>query len=328
MRGKDVSSAAVVFADRFFMSEKSLAEISTLGGYIWADASGPADLARRLSRMPSARVLVSEYVQVNASLLKKAPQLRGIISYGAGYDHIEVQTAAERGVMVCNCRGENAQAVAELTFATLLALIRKIREADRWVRENGWSKQGRALPAWVAGRELYSKTMGIIGLGQIGTRVARIAAGFGMKVLGHDPFARPMTADLEPVPLEILLSGADFISLHVPLTDGTLNMIDARALREMKPGVFLINTSRGKVVDGSALWNALKEKRIAGAALDVFQEEPISADHPFTSLDNVILTPHLGGLTEEAGDRLSDSITRQIRDILLGRKPEGLIAPN
>jgi D-3-phosphoglycerate dehydrogenase len=178
------------------------------------------------------------------------------------------------------------------------------------------------------GHELQGKTLGIIGLGQIGSRVARIARGFGMKILVHDPFVQPVANGLEKLetpPLEELLASADIITIHVPLTPATKGMINARALAKMKPEAVLVNTSRGQVIDERVLVEALKHNRIAGAALDVCAEEPLPGDHPLCSLGNVVLSPHMGALTQEAGDRLSDAVARQIRDILEGRRPECVI---
>ena len=317
-------SVPVVFADRFFMSEKSLAEISLLGGYAWAEAKDYLDLTAKLNGSPSVRVIVSEYISVNATVLEQAPALKGVIAYGAGYDHVDVAFLNTRGVQVCNCRGENAQAVAELTFGLLLCLLRRIHRSDVWVRESGWPRAGRALPGWITGQELWRKTLGIIGLGQIGSRVARIAQGFEMKILAYDPFAQPQT-QVRSLPLKEVLAQADIVTLHVPLTPKTEKMIDARVIAAMKPEVILVNTSRGKVIDELALEEALKDGRIKGAALDVFSSEPIPGDHPLAKFRNVVLSPHIGALTQEAGERLSDAVTRQVRDILEGRSPECLI---
>jgi D-3-phosphoglycerate dehydrogenase len=187
---------------------------------------------------------------------------------------------------------------------------------------------GRILPQWTIGEELQGKTLGIIGLGQIGSRVARIAKGFDMKIMAYDPFAQPLKDifyKIETPPLEELLSSADIITLHVPLTSATKRMINARALAMMKPRALIINTSRGWVIDEPILVEALKQNRIAGAALDVCSEEPLSGDHPLCMLENVVLSPHMGALTQEAGERLSAAVARQVRDILEGRKPECLI---
>jgi len=320
-------SVPVVFADRFFMSERSLAEISSLGGFAWADAQDHLDLADKLAGSESVRIIVSEYIHIDASVLERTPGLKGVIAYGAGYDHIDLDVAARRGVLVCNCRGENAQAVAEMTFGLLLCLLRKIHLSDRYIREGHWKRtESAAFPAWVMGGELKGKTLGIIGLGQIGRRVAQIARGFDMKVLAYDLFAQSQEdVPIEGTALEDLISRADIVTLHVPLTPRTEKMIDARTLAAMKPKALLVNTSRGKVIDEPVLLKALEEKRIGGAALDVFASEPISANHPLTKLENLVLSPHIGAMTQEAGDRLSDAVSRQVRDILSGRIPECLI---
>lgn len=323
----DNISAAVVFADRFFMSAKCLREIEDWGGFFWADAKDHLDLVQRLAGSAAVKIIVSEYVPINAQVMESLPNLKGIIAYGAGYDHIDVKKANQKGIMVSNCRGENAQAVAELTIGLVLCLIRKINRADQWVREGSWVKAGRSLPAWITGNELFKKKLGIIGFGQIGSRVAKIALGFGMEVLIYDPFISLTQTSLPGkfVPLPDLLANSDIITLHVPLTDKTKGMIDATHLGLMKPKVIIVNTSRGRVIAEEALIQAIKEGRIGGAALDVFAEEPIPADHPLAKYENVILTPHMGALTEEAGERLSEAVTRQIRDILAGRPPECLI---
>lgn len=325
MAGKKNLSVPVVFADRFFMADRSLAEISSLGGYAWVEAKDKLDLASKLHGLPSVRVIVSEYVCIDSAVMEQAPNLKGVIAYGAGYDHIDVGSLGKRGVRVCNCRGENAQAVAELTFGLILCLIRRIHLADRWVRENEWPSACRTLPGWVTGQELWRKTLGIIGLGQIGSRVARIASGFEMKIMAYDPFAQ-LQLKIPIFPWEEILTQADIITLHLPLNSGTEKMIDARTLGLMKTGSFLVNTSRGKVIDEPALLEALKNGRIKGAALDVFSREPISGENPLAKLPNVVLSPHMGAMTQEAGERLSDSVVRQVRDILEDRPPECLIS--
>ena len=328
MPGKARLSAPVVLADRFYMSEKALADISSLGGYLWAEAKDGNDLADKIGGSPSVKVIVSEYVPVNLQLLSCAPGLKGVIAYGAGYDHIDANALSRKGIKVCNCRGENAQAVAELAFGLLLSLLRRIHRADPWVRTGDWVKAGRALPEWASGQEIWKKTLGIIGLGQIGARVVRIAKGFEMKIIGYDPFIKPELYDrmgVEPASLAELLSRADVVTLHVPLSKATEKLLDSHALALVKPGMIMVNTSRGKLIEEGALIEALQTGRIKGAALDVFATEPLPSGHPLTRLENVILSPHMGALSREAGDRLSDSVARQVRDILEGRPPECLI---
>jgi len=328
MPGKARLSAPVILADRFYMSEKALVDISSLGGYLWAEAKDVNDLADKIGGSPSVKVIVSEYVPVNLQLLSCAPGLKGVIAYGAGYDHIDANALSRKGIKVCNCRGENAQAVAELAFGLLLSLLRRIHRADPWVRTGDWVKAGRALPEWASGQEIWKKTLGIIGLGQIGARVVRIAKGFEMKIVGYDPFIKPELYEkmgVEPASLTELLSRADVVTLHVPLSSATEKLLDSHALALVKPGMILVNTSRGKLIEEGALIEALQTGRIKGAALDVFATEPLPSGHPFTRLENVVLSPHMGALSREAGDRLSDSVARQVRDILEGRPPECLI---
>ena len=328
MAGHHSLSVPVVFADRFYMSERALAEISSLGGYAWAEAKDEADLAEKIDGSPSVKVIVSEYVPVNLQVLGHAPGLKGVIAYGAGYDHIDANGLSGKGIKICNCRGENAQAVAELAFGLLLALLRRIHRADPWVRAGDWVKAGRGLPQWTAGQELWRKTLGVIGLGQIGSRVIKIAKGFDMKIIGYDPFINPelyTRMGVEPASLAELLSQADVVTVHVPLTSTTEKLLDSRAFASMKRGMILVNTSRGKVIEENTMVEALQTGGINGAALDVFAVEPLLPGHPLTALENVVLSPHMGALTLEAGDRLSDSVARQVRDIIEGRPPECLI---
>lgn len=328
MTDLSVSSAAVVCADRFYLSDEAQAELARLGGFAWADASGALDLAEKIGGSWAVKVIVSEYVCLNDEVLVRAPGLRGVIAYGAGYNHIDVSAMRHASVQTCNCPGKNSQAVAELVFGLLLTLLRKIPAADPWVRTGGWEKAGMTLPGWITGRELWGKTLGIVGLGHIGARVAGIARGFDMNIIGCDPCLDPEELSrlgVEPATLSELLSRSDMITLHVPLVPETEGMIDEAALATAKPGMILVNTSRGRVVDEEALIRGLRTGRIGGAALDVFTAEPLLSSHPLAGFENVILTPHIGALTREAGDRLSDSVARQARDIIEGRLPEGLI---
>ncbi len=328
MQPEEIITAAVVFTDPFFISERCLQEISAWGGYIWTRAKDHLELAQQLRKSPAVKIIVSEYMKISKEVIESAPNLKGIIAYGAGYDHIDVQAAQQKGVVVCNCRGENAQAVAELTVGLLLCLLRKINKADQWLREGSWVEAGRNLPSWLMGQELFKKKVGIIGYGQIGSRVAKIFHGFGSEVLAFDPFVSLSSRQPEGgqfVSLEDLLQRADIITLHVPLARETEKMINAQNIKLMKPGVILVNTSRGQVIAEDALIKALEEGRVGGAALDVFAREPIAAAHSLTKYENVILTPHIGALTKEAGERLSEAVTRQIRDIMAGRLPECLI---
>ena len=328
MNDQKILSVPIVLAEPFYMSEEALYEISRLGGCAVVDAVNAQDLVVKIGGSLDVRIIVTEYIPVNDVVLRQVPGLKGVIAYGAGYDHIDVEAMKRKGVMVCNCRGENSEAVAELAFGLLLCLLRRIHQADPWVRAGEWMDTGRVLPEWASGRELWKKTLGVIGLGQIGSRVARIAKGFDMNVIGYDPLMNPDHYDrlgIKPLSLTELLSCSDVVTLHVPLTAKTEKMLDSRALAGVRPGMVLVNTSRGKVIDEETLIDALQTGRIGGAALDVFAAEPLPPGHPLTMMDNVVLSPHLGALTQEAGDRLSSAVARQAREILEGRMPEGLI---
>ena len=328
MTGKSALNAPVVCADRFYLSAEAVGELERLGGFAWADAEDAGDLARKIGGSPAVRVIVTEYVPVNDGVLDRAPGLQGVIAYGAGYNHVDAEALLRRGVQVCNCPGENSQAVAELVFGLLLCLLRRIGKADPWVRSGGWAREGLALPAWATGGELCGKTLGIVGLGNIGARVAGIAHGFGMKVTGFDPCLDRegiQGLGVEPSTLDGVLTRADIVTLHVPLVPATRGLIGEAELAGARPGMILVNTSRGGVIREEALVHALESGLIGGAALDVFADEPLLSSHPLARMDQVILTPHLGALTREAGDRLSRSVARQAGDILAGRKPEGLV---
>jgi D-3-phosphoglycerate dehydrogenase len=246
--------------------------------------------------------------------LERAARLKVVGRAGVGLDNVDLETATARGVIVMNTPGANAIATCEHTFAMILALCRKIPQADASLRRGEWARS-RFL-----GAQLYRKTLGIIGLGRIGQQVAQRAQAFGMDVLGYDPY---ISADLAHelgvtlVSLDELLSRSDFITLHALLTPETRGLIGREALARVKPGARLINCARGELVDEAALVEALASGRLAGAALDVYSTEP-PTDNPLLTLDNVVLTPHLGASTEEAQRDVSLQIVDQVLDALRG----------
>jgi len=260
-------------------------------------------------------LIVSSQLAVDEELLSHAPHLRVIGRAGAGLDNIDVQAATERGVLVMNVPGGNTIATAEHTMALLLALCRNIPQACLSLNRGDWCRDD------FLGLQLYGKTLGIIGLGQVGSRVARLAQGFGMEVVAYDPHisldaARSLRVTL--LELDELLRRADFITLHASLTPATKKLIGAQEIAQMKPGVRIVNTARGALMDSAALYQALAQGQVAGAALDVFETEPPLGD-PLLSLPNVIATPHLGSKTEEAQRDVSIHIVEQVLDALYGR---------
>lgn len=251
--------------------------------------------------------------EIDRELLQNAPDLKVISNYAVGYDNIDVEAASERNILVTNTPGVLTRATAELTWSLLLSTVRRVVEADAFVREekyNGWS------PTLFRGLELGGKTLGILGAGRIGQAVGRIAQGFDMSVLYHSRSRKwefECETGADSVELDKLLRESDVLSLHCPSTPETRGLLDESALRTMKKGSYLINTARGDVVDEGALVRLLKDGHLAGAGLDVFEEEPDV--HPgLMDLDNVVLLPHIGSATHETRDRMAEMAARNLLD--------------
>ncbi|WP_297498971.1 hydroxyacid dehydrogenase [Thermococcus sp.] len=260
-------------------------------------------------------IIVRSKPKVTRRVIKSAPRLKVIARAGVGLDNIDLDAAKERGIKVVNSPGASSRSVAELAFGLLFAVARKIAFADRKMREGIWAKK-QAM-----GVELEGKTIGVVGFGRIGYQVAKIANAFGMKVLLYDPYPKEERAKEVGgsfASLEDLLRESDVVTLHVPLVEATYHMINEERLKLMKPTAILINAARGAVVDTKALVKALQEGWIAGAGLDVYEEEPLPKDHPLTKLDNVVLTPHIGASTVEAQMRAGVQVAEQIVEILKG----------
>ncbi len=257
-------------------------------------------------------LVVRSAVQVDDALMEKAPKLRVIGRAGVGVDNIDAEAATRRGIVVMNTPGANAVAVAELTIGLMLALARKLPAANASMHAGKWEKKN------LQGAELRGKTLGILGLGRIGMEVAKRAKGFGLEILGSDPFvsaAVAREAGIKLVTLDELIAGSDYLTLHVGLTPQTTGVINAKTLAKMKKGVRIINCARGELIEDADLVAALKSGQVAGAALDVFAVEP-PKESPYFELDNVILTPHVAGSTAEAQEAVGIQIARQVRDYL------------
>jgi D-3-phosphoglycerate dehydrogenase / 2-oxoglutarate reductase len=259
-------------------------------------------------------LVVRSETKVTAQVLDAGVRLRAIGRAGVGVDNIDVAAATARGIIVMNAPDGNTMTTAEHTLALLLALARRVPQAHASLRAGKWERKK------FVGVELRGKTLGVVGLGRIGRVVAHRALAFGMKVVAHDPFIAPEQAkefELEPLPLAEVCARADFLTVHTPLTNETRGIIGARELAQMKPEARVINCARGGLVDEHALYDALKEGRIAGAALDVFEQEPPPADHPLLQLEEVITTPHLGASTREAQEGVALTVAEQMRDYFL-----------
>ncbi len=258
-------------------------------------------------------LIVRSAVQADAALIDAARCIRVIGRAGVGVDNIDVEVATRRGIVVMNAPGASAVSVAELTLGLMLAMARHISRADQTTRAGKWEKKS------LQGTELAGKTLGIIGLGRIGTETARRAQAFGMKLLGSDPYLSPSRAKelgIELVSTGELYARADYISLHLALTHQTAGMIDSEAISRMKPGVRLVNCARGELVDEAALEAALRSGHIASAAIDVFCEEP-THNASLLSAPNLLATPHLGASTKEGQEAVGIQIAKQVRDYLL-----------
>ncbi len=253
---------------------------------------------------------------LGAAFFEACPRLRVAAQFAVGYDNIDVEAARRQGVVVTNTPGVLTEATADMAFALLLACCRRITAADRYVREGRFHRWETML---LLGAELHGKTLGIVGMGRIGGAVARRARGFGMRVLYHNRTPSPEADALGATrrPLEALLSESDIVSLHCPLNAQSRRLIDAAALARMKPGAYLINTARGPIVDEAALVEALRAGRLAGAGLDVFEDEP--RVHPgLLGLEQVTLAPHLGSATHETRRAMAEMCARAVRAVLDG----------
>lgn len=257
-------------------------------------------------------LIVRSAVQVDAALLEHAKKLRVVGRAGVGVDNIDLDAATRKGIAVMNTPGANAVAVAEQTLGVMLAMARHLSRADALMHAGKWEKKS------LQGSELRGKTLGIVGLGKIGMEVARRAGSFGMDIIAHDPFVSVAVAkeqNIRIASLDEIYATADYLTLHVGLTPQTTGMINAESLKKMKKGMRLVNCARGELVDEGALADALKQGLIAGAALDVFVQEPLK-NSPLQSMENVLLTPHIGGSTSEAQEAVGYQIALQVKEYL------------
>jgi lactate dehydrogenase-like 2-hydroxyacid dehydrogenase len=274
-------------------------------------------------------ILVWHTEMMDREAFERAPKVKVVVRRGVGFDNIDVEEATRRGVYVAVCP-VHVWTIADTAFGLILCAARRLPQADHFVRIGQWTEGG----SWVAfkfmGQDVHHSTLGIIGLGRIGQEVAKRALGFEMKVMYYDPVRRP---DLESqlgiafAPLGELLAASDFVSLNCALNESTHHLINERTLRLMKPTAILVNTSRGPTVDLEALYRALKEGRLGGAGLDVFEPEPVPSDHPILTLENVVFTPHLGTSTRGSRIRMAETAARGITSVLLGEEPEFLLNP-
>src|ERR1017187_578423 len=271
---------------------------------------GPGGLEKELADADA--LVVRSAVQADAKLLESAPNLRVIGRAGVGVDNIDTDAATHRGIVVMNTPGANAVAVAELTVGLMIAMARSVPRANATMHSAKWEKKS------LQGSELRGKTLGIVGLGRIGLEVARRARSFGMELIGYDPFIAPVIArenEVTLVPIDEIFKKSDYLTLHVGLTTQTEGMINATSIKIMKPGIRIINCARGELIVDEALAEAIKSGHVAGAALDVFRQEPLK-DSPYFGLETVLLSPHIAGSTNEAQEAIGIQLAEQVRDYL------------
>jgi len=260
-------------------------------------------------------IIVRSASSVTADIIEAAPNLKAVGRAGVGVDNIDLEAATDRGVIVMNTPGGNTIATAELTFTHLLCSARPIPQANASMKAGEWNKKA------FQGSELYRKTIGILGLGRIGSEVAHRALAFGMRVLAYDPYltkARAEQLEVEKVELETVLREADFITVHMPKTEATANLLNADAFAKMKDGVRIVNCARGGLVDEAALAEAMSSGKVKAAGLDVFVEEPLAADSPLREHGRLVMTPHLGASTEEAQENVGFEVAQCIHEALSG----------
>ncbi|NJE02738.1 glyoxylate reductase [Thermococcus sp. MV11] len=283
-------------------------------------------LLQKVKNVDALVTMLSE--RIDEEVFDVAQRLRIVANYAVGYDNIDVEEATRRGIYVTNTPDVLTDATADFAWALLLATARRLVEADRFTRSGEWKKKGVAWhPRWFLGYDVYGKTIGIIGFGRIGQAVARRARGFGMKILYNSRSRKPKVErelNAEFKPLEELLKESDFVVLAVPLTKETYHLIGERELKLMKSTAILVNIARGKVVDTEALIKALKEGWIAGAGLDVYEEEPYYNEELF-SLDNVVLAPHIGSATFGAREGMVELVAKNLIAFKNGEIPPTLV---
>ncbi|MGE6607528.1 phosphoglycerate dehydrogenase [Halomonas sp. NPDC076908] len=278
----------------------------------------PADISEAdfIARAADADGAIVAFNPMTEAVFNSLPNLKVVSKHGVGVDNIDLAAAQRHGVRITNVPAANRHAVADFTFALLLSLARDLPRVDAATRAGEWPR--------CFGRDVHSMTLGIVGIGSIGQAVAKRATGFEMRVLAYDPFANPEAVaalGVELVDLDTLCREADFLTLHVGLSEQTHHLINTERLALMKPTAMLINAARGGIVDEQALYESLKEKRIAGAAIDAFEQEPLTSS-PLYTLENVIVSAHIAGYTENALTTLSTTCVEDVLAVLRGEEPK------
>ena len=295
---------------------------------IWPEYTPPPKkiIIEKAKDVDALTTLLSD--KIDAEVFDAAPKLKIVAQLAVGFDNINIPEATKRGIYVTNTPEVLTDTTADFAWALLMAVARRVVEADKYVRTGQWKVSWH--PSMMQGRDIYGATIGIVGAGRIGYAVAKRATGFDMKILFYDVIPRPEMEKLgaKKVDLDMLLKESDFVSIHVPLMKETHHLINAERLRLMKKTAYLINNSRGPVVDEKALYHALKEGWIAGAGLDVFEQEPTPVDNPLLKLDNVVVAPHISSASYETRSQMAKMVADNLVAFFEGRKPPNLVNPD
>jgi glyoxylate reductase len=295
---------------------------------VWPEYAPPPKevIIEKVKDVDALASLLSD--KINAEVLDVAPKLKIVAQLAVGFDNIDVKEATKRGIYVTNTPGVLTETTADFAWALLMAVARRVAEADKYVRTGQWKVGWH--PSMLSGRDVYGATLGIVGAGRIGSAVARRARGFNMKILYYDVIPRPELEEelgARRLDLDRILRESDFVSVHVPLMKATYHLINAEKLKLMKKTAYLINNSRGPVIDEKALYEALKEETIAGAALDVFEQEPTPVGNLLLKLDNVVVAPHISSASHETRSKMAEMVAENLIAFFEGRKPPNLVNP-
>ena len=308
----------IIFADSFNLTNEAEEDIKKLGQVFSLSLQ---EREKLVSESRDADIIIAEYALIDREIIENAEFLSGIVVYGVGVNHIDLTAASRKGIPVVNCKGGNAEGVAELAISLMLECLRKTGQSNAFVRSGKWnSADSASLPSWMNGRELKGKNLGILGAGTIGTRVGELGEAFGMRVI-VSAGRKNTHSRFKWVPVEELLSDSDIVSVNLPLVPETEGLLSRERLALMKSGSLIIITSRGGIVDENALAEMLCSGHLSGAGIDVFREEPLPPDSPLLSAPNAVLTPHMGGSTLESVENISRIIAASCKLLIEGKKP-------
>lgn len=293
---------------------------------IWREYAPPPKktIIQKAAKVDALVTLLSD--QIDAEVLDAAPSLKIIAQLAVGFDNIKIEEATKRGIYVTNTPGVLTETTADFAWTLLMAVARRVVEADKYVRSGNWKVGWH--PMMMQGRDVYGATLGIVGLGRIGCAIAKRAKGFDMKVLYYDVIRRPdfeKEYDIQFTDLDLLFQKADFVTINVPLIKETHHLVDEKKLKMMKKTAYLINNARGPIVDEKALYKALKEGWIAGAALDVFEQEPTLIENPLLKLDNVVVAPHISSASYETRSKMAEIVAENLVAFFEGKTPPNLV---